>query len=87
MRKLAEFKVRIPNTKWENTPVVARLACDGTEGANERARRIAAAVEREVRWNWEGTVQGHYIGGAWRLRNRAMAEAEAIGAAGTRIFE
>jgi len=72
MGRTAQFRVRISGTRWEETPVVAQLECDSNEEASKRASRIASTVEREVRWNWEGMVQGHYIGGGWRLRNQAM---------------
>jgi hypothetical protein len=88
MAWIAQFKVETPGVKWEDTPVDDEKACSSSEEANEHALRIANKRQREVRWNWTGTTQGHYIGGIWKLRRRqAMTEAQKIKNAGITIFE
>ena len=76
---IAEFKIRIPLTKWEDTPVIACFACDNgglyqvaTEQAIDKAIEIADAVEREVRWNFQGSPQGHYVGSRYRLKTTSI---------------
>ena len=72
---IAEYKIRVSLTEWKNTPVIARFACDITvshddavDQATEHAVDIADTVEREVRWNWQGSLQGHYVGSGYRLK-------------------
>jgi hypothetical protein len=36
---------------------------------SEIAAKLANITNREVRWNWEGSPQGHYEQSSYRLRN------------------
>ena len=76
---IAEFKIRVPLALFKDTPVIARFEYDTTEShddaaeqATDRAAEIADAVEREVRWNWQGSHQGHYVGSGYSYRCRVV---------------
>jgi hypothetical protein len=67
MQKTVEFKIRQPQTdRWEETPVYISKALSGTaeeiaKDAKEIAEGIAFSKHSEVRWNYEGQSQGHYV--------------------------
>jgi hypothetical protein len=48
-------------TGWENTPIAGTHRCKDHAIANERAAALSDTANAEVRWNWEGSLQGHYI--------------------------
>jgi len=62
--RIAEFKISVDGATWEDIPVMAKLVMMGSEEANRTASKLADIVQREVRWNWAGSPQGHYVG-AW----------------------
>ena len=73
----AQYKIRLPGVSWEDTPIVAEYNFSGAptagvtiSSAKVRAVRIAWAVEREVRWSWEGSDQGHYVGAIFSEERR-----------------
>lgn len=67
MEKTVEFKIRVPEVaRWEGTPVFKSIELSGTKeeiesNAIEIAEGIAFSQHSEVRWNYEGQLQGHYI--------------------------
>ena len=67
MEKTVEFKTRVPETdRWEETPVYISKTLSGTKGeiatqAEEIAEGIAFSKHSEVRWNYAGQSQGHYV--------------------------
>lgn len=71
--EIAEFRIRIPDTSWEDTPAISMLTTKSmSKGscriqAHDHAKAIASLVKREVRWNWQGSPQGHYVGSVYRL--------------------
>jgi len=67
MEKTVEFKIRVPHTdRWEDTPVYTEKILSGTATeialeAQEIAEGIAFSKHSEVRWNYAGQSQGHYV--------------------------
>jgi len=67
MFKIVEYKIRKPDiTRWEDTPIFKRKKLFGTKEkikaeANEIAEGMAFLQKSEVRWNYQGLKQGHYI--------------------------
>ena len=67
MEKTVEFKVRVPQAdRWEDTPVYHSKTLTGTNEeiaheAQEIAEGIAFSQSSDVRWNYEGDTQGHYV--------------------------
>ncbi len=78
----AQYKIQLPDTPWKDSPIIAEfeIHAPNIEAATPSAKihgiEIAYAVDREVRWNWEGSRQGHYVGSVYRY-NVELAEAEA----------
>lgn len=66
---MIEFRICEPEKSWADTPVFARINAwrwspDCTQQArfaNETARFFSYTFDREVRWNHQGSLQGHYI--------------------------
>jgi len=67
MEKTVEFKIRVPQAdRWEDTPVYRSKTLSGTkeeiaQQAQEIAEGIAFSQSCDVRWNYEGSTQGHYV--------------------------
>lgn len=67
MEKTVEFKVRVPQAgRWENMPVYRTKTLSGSkeeiaQEAQEIAEGIAFSQCSDVRWNYEGSTQGHYV--------------------------
>jgi hypothetical protein len=67
MEKTVEFKIRIPQAdRWEDTPVYRSKTLTGTkeeiaQEAQEIAEGIGFSQSSDVRWNYEGSTQGHYV--------------------------
>ena len=67
MEKTVEFKIRIPQAdRWEDTPVYRSKTLTGTkeeiaQEAQEIAEGIGFSQSSDVRWNYEGDTQGHYV--------------------------
>lgn len=67
MEKTVEFKIRVPQAdRWEDTPVYRSKTLTGTKEeiekqAEEIAEGIAFSQSSDVRWNYEGSTQGHYV--------------------------
>ena len=67
MEKTVEFKARVPQAdRWEDTPIYRTKTLTGTaeeieQQAHEIAEGIAFSQSSDVRWNYEGDTQGHYV--------------------------
>ena len=67
MEKTVEFKIRVPQAdRWEDTPVYRAKTLMGTkeeiaQEAQEIAEGIAFSQSSDVRWNYAGNSQGHYV--------------------------
>lgn len=67
MEKTVEFKIRAPQAdRWEDTPVYLKKTLSGTkdeieQDVQEIAEGIAFSQSSDVRWNYEGDTQGHYV--------------------------
>jgi succinate dehydrogenase flavin-adding protein (antitoxin of CptAB toxin-antitoxin module) len=67
MEKTVEFKIRVPQAdRWEDTPVYRSKTLSGTadeigKQAQEIAEGIAFSQSSDVRWNYAGDTQGHYV--------------------------
>ena len=59
---MVKFRTREPGQAWGSTPPIWKYCFENAEQANAAARTLANFLGREVRWNWEGSYQGHYIG-------------------------
>jgi hypothetical protein len=68
MEKTVEFKIRVPQEadRWEDTPIYRTKTLTGTaeeieQDVQEIAEGIAFSQSSDVRWNYEGDTQGHYV--------------------------
>lgn len=67
MEKTVEFKIRVPEAdRWEDIPIYLSKVLSGTADeialdAQEIAEGIAFSKKSDVRWNYEGSLQGHYV--------------------------
>ena len=61
METTIEFKVKQENTKWEDTPINRIQTIHNIDEINKYAARLSKVFKTEVRWNYEGLSQGHYI--------------------------
>lgn len=65
---MIEFKI-YQGDRWEDTPVFMTvdervMYPTSSQGwlAHTIAKWLAEEAETEVRWNWGGSPQGHYVG-------------------------
>ena len=56
-----EFKIKQEGVKWEDTPVDFATKLSNRGAINYVAMRLAKKHGTEVRWNFEGISQGHYV--------------------------
>ena len=58
-----EFRIKEDDKPWDATRPVAVESFGYSEAAEIRryCQELANAHGREVRWNWKGSHQGHYI--------------------------
>ena len=60
-----EFKYKRKGVSWENTPITAIKNVNddvfAEETADSFARWLSDGFKAEVRWNYEGYGQGHYV--------------------------
>ncbi len=61
MKKRVEFKVKQEGLRWEDTPVYLANTFFDHSGIDYFANRISEIHQAEVRWNFEGSFQGHYV--------------------------
>jgi hypothetical protein len=55
------------NSLWVNATVLGFIRYGGSMAeqihmANEHAQMLANAWQTEIRWNFHGSLQGHYVG-------------------------
>ena len=60
---LVEFKLKdfTDHSRWEEMPVIGFLYCDLETDANEAAEILSGVFNKQCRWNWIWSGQGHYI--------------------------
>ena len=63
MTEKVEFKVKEPDGRsWEMTKVTWRYTCENAQQAHYAAKTMSSYFGgAEVRWNWEGSLQGNYV--------------------------
>ena len=66
LTKIALFKIYV-DMEWHNTLVICEKVIKGENddvllhAAELHAAKLSALTAREVRWNWQGSAQGHYV--------------------------
>lgn len=73
--RVIELKARVlyGKVKWEDLPVIERITVYSDADADEKAYLRSFTLGKEIRWNYQGYSQGHYIVSnvamtAWRKR-------------------
>ena len=62
MSEKIELKVqRDPYVRWEELPVLFTGKVDSIDEADGFAYRMSVIFGQEVRWNYTGSGQGHYV--------------------------
>ena len=56
-----EFRIKQEGVKWEDTPVYLASSFFTLGDITYFAKRISEIHQAEVRWNFEGLSQGHYV--------------------------
>ena len=61
--RVIELKARAINgkVKWEDLPVIERINVYSDSDADEKAYLRSFMLGKEIRWNYQGYSQGHYI--------------------------
>lgn len=71
INEIIEFKIKQSGVSWEDIPVAYALEIlthiPEERVADSVATSLAKLFGAEVRWNWKGSLQGHYCGGIVRL--------------------
>ena len=71
MTEEIEIKVRRDGQRWQDSPPVCSVKVTAPERdlllmiANRAASAVADFYKQEARWNYEGSMQGHYVGTTW----------------------
>lgn len=66
-----EIKVqRKPWMPWEKIPVMFTTIVESAEDADKFAYGISLAMWHEVRWNYVGYSQGHYVQAHWNEKEK-----------------
>jgi len=83
-KRTIEFKLEPEwGERWEDAPVMATLKftsdADAPSGvavmvANRVATAIAENAKAQVRWNFKGSLQGHYMGRPFRKRSTMIVK-------------
>ena len=61
METKIEFKVKTGNLTWEETPVNRTKTFTELHEIVAYAKRLANLFQNEIRWNYQGLTQGHYV--------------------------
>ena len=62
-----EFKCkRGKNINWEDMPIFVTRGFDNRQGIEAYAETLSQALDTEVRWNYKGYFQGHYVNVNWK---------------------
>ena len=56
-----EFRIKQEGVRWEDTPVYLALSFFTLGDITYFAKRLSKHFNTEVRWNFEGVSQGHYV--------------------------
>lgn len=62
--KVVQYKIKPLaswQTLWEDTAYLGTLHLDTSEEADRIAEALSDIFVAEVRWNWLGSTQGHYV--------------------------
>lgn len=59
-KRKVEFKVKSKAT-WEDSPVLLKKNSLTLAKVEEQALLMSKLFKEEVRWNWAGESQGHYV--------------------------
>jgi hypothetical protein len=61
--RIIELKARELNgkTKWEDLPIIERITVYSDAGADEKAFLRSYQLGKEIRWNYQGYSEGHYV--------------------------
>ena len=70
--KTVVFKIYTDGLSWEDTPIhqTHRVFENDLDLIHQYASTISTIRETEVRWNWEGSEQGHYVGSHLKFNKR-----------------
>lgn len=66
---MIEFRVRVTDQAWKDIPAILRFDVEylwrvpstQNDVADDLAKELAVMTGAPVRWNWEGSLQGHYV--------------------------
>ena len=63
-KTIVEYKIKEEGVKWENIKVSLTdpESPDAPQSIDTTAVFLARCYHAEVRWNYEGSAQGHYVG-------------------------
>jgi len=61
METTIEFKVKQEGTKWEDIPVNRVMSIHNFYEITKYAERLSKVFQTEIRWNYRGISQGHYV--------------------------
>ncbi len=56
-----EFRIKQENVKWEDTPIYVVRSFYNRKAIFDFAANLVEIFQAEVRWNFEGLSQGHYV--------------------------
>jgi len=56
-----EFKIKDDDKTWEDTPVFVVAELNSRSDIFDFAINLTRMYDREIRWNFEGLSQGHYV--------------------------
>ena len=58
-----EFKTKNPGESWEASPIIysKKYAVNQAKRIDEDAYLMSGVLGKQIRWNFEGSPQGHYI--------------------------
>jgi len=60
----AEFKLKNPDLPWEDCEIIDIINDADRTLCDKRAKELSDYYGVEVRWNWIGGNNGHYMGRA-----------------------
>jgi len=56
-----EFKIKDDDKNWEDTPVFVVAELNNRSDIFDFAINLNRMYDKEIRWNFEGLSQGHYV--------------------------
>ena len=58
---MVEIKVAEKGKMWEVTPVSIKMSARDASEVQSICQNIADTMDKQVRWNWSWSYQGHYL--------------------------